>query len=248
MKYKGLLALVGGLLIIGSLCLAEPLLVPSPEEYTLEYAVNFQKTANTTLAPVYAPLAQQITEDFKLHDKRGIGVDLGSGPGNLIVELCKVTQNMHWVNADINPFFFPIFYKAAEEAEFGHRVSAIFADSQALPFRDNYADIVVSRGSFHFWDDEEKAFGEIYRVLKPEGTAFIGRGFSRNMPVEIAKAVRSRQGKGKGGMPKYSVSDTADELKGIMESLNIEDYRIHTPTPPDSDGVNYGIWLEFHKK
>jgi len=230
----------------GQFCLAEPLLVPSPETHTRDYAVKFTKTANTVLAPVYAPLAEQIVSEFQLAEKAGIGIDLGSGSGNLIIELCRRTQGMHWVNADINPNFFPIFLKAGEEAGFGNRVSAIFADAQALPFRDNYADVIVSRGSFHFWEDKKMAFSEIYRVLKPGGVAFIGRGFSKNLPVEVARKVRKKQQKG-GGKPKYDVKKTADELQAIMEALSIKNFSIRIPVPPGDSKVNYGVWAEFHK-
>jgi len=158
-------------LVFSNTSLAEPLLAPDPETFTRDYADKFIKTANGALSPVYAPLAEQIVTEFRLADKQGIGIDLGSGPGNLILELCKRTQHMHWVNADINPYFFPYFFKTASETGFSHRISAIFADAQALPFRDDYAKIIVSRGSFHFWEDKKLAFSEIYRVLKPGGVA-----------------------------------------------------------------------------
>ena len=108
----------------------------------------------------------------------GIGIDLGAGPGELTMELCARTD-FHWINADINPHFFPYFIQEAEKRGLNGRVSAIFADAHNLPFRDNYADVIVSRGSFHFWENKEQAFSEIYRVLKPGGVAYIGRGFAR---------------------------------------------------------------------
>lgn len=150
---------------------------------------------------------------------------------------------MHWINADINPHFFPLFFKAAEDAKVENRISAVFADAQALPFRDNYADIIVSRGSFHLWKDKLQAFSEIYRVIKPGGIAFIGQGFSENLPVDIAKKVRAKQG----GGPRYDIAKTAAEMREIMKVLGIKEYRIRFPKPPGSEGVNYGIWLEFHK-
>lgn len=153
----------------------------------LEDTLSFWRVANTRLLPVYAPLAEQITADYNLKEKDGIGIDLGSGPGSLIIELCKQTGQMQWINADINADYFPLFLKEAEEAGFKHRVNAVFADAQKLPFDDNYAEIVVSRGSFHFWKNKQSAFSEIYRVLKPGGVAFIGRGFSENLPVDVAR-------------------------------------------------------------
>ena len=142
------------LFFCGGCCFGgKPLLSPSDEKYTEQSALRMIKASREVLAPVYAPLAEQIVADFNLDKKTGIGIDLGSGPGTLIVELCKRTR-LRWINADINPHFFSYFYKEAEKCGFGHRVSAIFADAHALPFRDNYADIIVSRGSFHSWKDK----------------------------------------------------------------------------------------------
>jgi hypothetical protein len=45
----------------------------------------------------------------------------------------------------------------------------------------------LAGGSFSFWHDKRSAFSEIYRVLKPVAVAYIGRGFSRNLPVVTAK-------------------------------------------------------------
>ena len=203
-------------------------------------ALSMIRASEGRLAPVYAPLAEQIATDFDLEQKEGIGIDLGSGPGTLILGLCERTQ-LHWINADVNPYFFPYFFKRAAQSGFGGRVSAVFADACQLPFRNNYADIIVSRGSFHFWQDLTQAFSEIYRVLKPGGVAYIGRGFSRTLPAETAREIRT------GGRLKYDVDKTANNLCRIMDVLNIAEYRIHRPKPPGAEDVNYGVWIEFHK-
>lgn len=207
---------------------------------------DFTLISSTILQPVYGPLAEQIVDDFDLADMKGVGIDLGSGPGDLIIELCKRTKYLHWVNADINPGYFPGFIRKAKKAGFENRVSAMYADAVKLPFRDDYADILVSRGSFHLWKNQTEAFREIYRILKPGGTAFVGRGFSRNLPVETALKIRLGQRKRGSGL-KYDVHDTAEKLESIMESLAISDYHLHLPKPPGGEEINYGIWLEFHK-
>ena len=214
----------------------------SGEKYTKQNSLGMIKASRMGLAPVYAPLAEQIVSDFDLSEREGIGIDLGSGPGTLIVELCKRTK-MHWINADINPNFFTSFYKLAEENGVGQQISAIYADAHSLPFKDNYADIIVSRGSYHFWEDKVQAFSEIYRVLKPGATAYIGRGFSRNFPVETAKKIRSKQGK----KMKYNLDEKVKEFDNIMKKLGIKNYHIEVPKPPGGENVNYGIWIEFHK-
>lgn len=211
--------------------------------HTREDALRMIQASEGRLAPVYGPLAQQLVEDLRLDEKAGIGIDLGSGPGTLILELCQRTQ-MHWINADINPHFFPYFLLKAEERGGGGRVSAIQADAQALPFRDDYADVIVSRGSFWLWRDKVKAFEEIRRVLKPGGVAYIGRGLSENLPLGVAKTLRGGRGEG----PEYDVAATAEELHAIMRTLRIKDYRILRPKLGNEAGVNYGVWVEFRKK
>ena len=215
----------------------------APKEYTREEALRMIRSSEERLSPVYGPLAQQLVDDLGLDGRTGIGIDLGSGPGTLIIELCKRTK-MHWINADINPHFFPYFLHQAEEHGHGGRVSAVQADAQALPFRDDYADVIVSRGSFWLWDDQVAAFREIRRVLKPGGVAYIGRGFSANLPLEVAKAVRGGRGEG----PQYDVAATARELQAIMKSLGIRDYRVIRPRQDNEAGVNYGVWVEFRKR
>jgi len=200
------------------------------------------RTSRNTLAPVYAPLAEQLVADLNLREKEGVGIDIGSGPGTLIVELCERTR-LHWVNADINPDFFPHFFELASNRGFTGRVSAMFADVHDLPFHDNYADVIVSRGSFPFWENKTRGFREIYRVLKPGAVAYVGRGFSRNLPVKTAGAIRAKQGK----KMKYDRAEKVEELRQIMETLGIKTFRIHAPSPPGSENVNYGVWIEFHK-
>ncbi|MCD6304524.1 MAG: class I SAM-dependent methyltransferase [Planctomycetes bacterium] len=200
------------------------------------------RASRTTLAPVYGPLAEQIVRDYKLAGRDGIGIDVGSGPGSLIIELCKRTR-MHWINADINPYFFPYFFRQAAAAGLAGRISAILADATDLPFRSDYADVIVSRGSYQFWPDKKKGFAEIYRVLKPGGVAYVGRGLPRKMPLQAARRLRKAQ---KGG-PKYDRRAEAASLRRIMTELGIRDFRIDLPNPPGGADVNYGIWVEFHK-
>ena len=231
---------------VGSITLpvvAQPLYAPDHEQFTQEAAERMRGAREGVLAPVYAPLAEQIVADYGLDAlEKGIGVDLGAGPGALIFELVART-NLHWVNAEINPHYFAKFFADAEAKGIGHRVSAIFADGQALPFRDNYADVLVSRGTYHFIEDRTRAFGEIYRVLKPGGVAYVGRGFARDMSVEIARDIREQQGRSM----VYDREEAARELETIMDELGIDTFSIEIPVPEQDESLNYGIWIEIRK-
>ncbi len=216
---------------------------PPPAERDLRRsAEGMIRASEGALAPVYAPLAEQIVQDFDLAGREGVGIDLGSGPGTLIVELCRRTK-LHWINADINPHFFGYFLGLAERRGVAHRVSAVFADAQELPFRDDYADVIVSRGSYHFWADRKKGFAEIHRVLKPGGVAYVGRGFPASLPAATARAIRARQGRRR----RYDAEKEAASLRTMLKELGIRGFRVHVPRPPGAEDVSYGVWVEFHK-
>ena len=216
-----------------------PLTVPSSDVHTQSQADRFDRQAKETLAPVYPYLAEYIVERYQLGERPGIGIDLGSGPGDVIVELARRTEAMYWIDADINPHCFESFFRDVGEAGLSHRVGALFADAQLLPFRDGYADIIVSRGSFQFWGDTARGFAEVLRVLKPGGNAFIGRGLTPNTPVDVARAVREKQN----GGPKYDVDETEALLRKLMSDLDVESFEIIRPRPETE--VNYGIWVAF---
>ncbi len=228
-----------GAVVFAAGCATPPSPPVSKEQRSADRMIQ---TSESTLAPVYAPLADYLAEELKLGGQTGVGIDLGSGPGTLIVELCQRTR-MHWINADINPAFFAYFYRLAEAHGVADRVSAVYADAQALPFRDEYADVIVSRGCYHFWPDRAAGFHEVYRVLKPGGVAYIGRGFPPNLPVATAKAIRDQQK----GMWTYDPVAEGKELADLLHSFGAQEVKVEVPQPPGSEGVSYGVWVEFRK-
>jgi SAM-dependent methyltransferase len=248
-KSNGFALILTGIVAVATGCVntrsaySGALTTPDDEKYNAKSAEFLHKAVKGPLAPVYPMLAEQIVHEYTLKDKKGIGVDIGGGTGSLVVELCKRTPRMYWINADINPHHFAYFYRDLADNRLEHRGGAVFADVHALPFRTDYADVIVSRGTFQFWDNKEVAFREILRVLKPGGTAFIGRGLPDAMPAHQAIEVRRKHGHG----PSYDIAETAEELENAMKSIGIKDYRIRIHKNPDTPEINYGIWVEFSK-
>ncbi len=203
-------------------------------------AASMNKAATQVLAPVYPYLARYIVDTFSLQNKRGVGIDIGGGPGNLVSELCRHTSKMYWISSDINPWYSAHVNQKAQNNNCSNRVGFIKADATNLPFKDNFADVIVSRASFHFWDDMKAGFSEIKRVLKPGGKAIVGRGLPPNMPIETARSIRKKQDRRITG---YNPNNFANQLKKIMGELNINTYEIIIPKT-DVD-VQYGIWIIF---
>jgi len=124
-------------LIFSFIARADIVKVPNPEKFKKESTEKPRDTGPSRLAPVYAPLAEWLVARYNLADKSGIGVDIGGGSGSLVIELCKRSPKMHWINLDINPSVFPDFFRKAQEAGVGGQVSAIFSDAQWMALRDD---------------------------------------------------------------------------------------------------------------
>ncbi len=103
----------------------------------------------------------------------GICIDIGCGPGHLEVELAKRSK-FKIIGLDIDEGAKPLFEKRIREAGLEDRVSFVVGDAQKMPFPDNYADVIVSRGTLVFIPDIGKCLREVQRVLKPTGVAFLG--------------------------------------------------------------------------
>jgi ubiquinone/menaquinone biosynthesis C-methylase UbiE len=192
---------------------------------------------------VYERLAEYLVNRFNLASMKGIGIDLGSGPGDLIICLAKKTENLYLLNADIDTWYAQPFAEKILENGLAYRTGFIFADACSLPFKSNYADLIVSRGSYQFWADLEKGLAEIFRVLRHGGIAFIGRGVA---PTMLEDEVKSLSAKGLIGGPKYDPDKDAERFRELVKKLNITESEIirHKPENPS---LNYGVWLYFRK-
>ena len=105
--------------------------------------------------------------------REGICIDIGCGTGNLDVELAN-RSNFTIIGLDIDPDMKPLFEKRIREADLQDRARFVVGDAQQLPFEDDYADVIVSRGTLTFIPDIGKCLREVDRVLKPTGVAFLG--------------------------------------------------------------------------
>jgi ubiquinone/menaquinone biosynthesis C-methylase UbiE len=105
--------------------------------------------------------------------QEGICIDIGCGTGPLAVELARRSK-LSIVGLDIDADMKPLFEKTVRDAGFADRARFVEGDAQQLPFPDNYADIIVSRGTLTFIPDIGKCLKEVARVLKPTGVAFLG--------------------------------------------------------------------------
>ena len=136
----------------------------------------FYTVAHEVFAPVYPATAKQLVEDYGI--TKGVCVDIGGADGCLAVELAKITELTVYV-LDLSPAAVRLCNLAADEAGLTGRVRGVEGDAQNLPFKDGFADLVVSRNSLFEWPDMMAGLKEAARILKPGGVAYLGGGFSR---------------------------------------------------------------------
>jgi ubiquinone/menaquinone biosynthesis C-methylase UbiE len=147
---------------------------------------QMDRIARLAFAPVYPYLAQKIKEKFGINE--GICLDLGSGPGSLAIAMARITD-LDVIALDIQPEMIKIAQKNIVEAGLSHRIRTLNADVGSIPLDDNYADLIISRGSLFFWEDRVTTFGEIYRILKPGGVAYCGGGMgNKQIKAQVSEA------------------------------------------------------------
>jgi len=121
--------------------------------------------------------------------RSGLCVDLGGGPGMLGVCVAEASE-LQVVIVDPLAECVELARENITEHGLPHRVAAQVGRAEALPLADGTVDLVVSRGSIYFWENQRQGLQDIFRVLRPGGWAFVGGGFGSNaLRAEIFAAM-----------------------------------------------------------
>lgn len=201
-------------------------------------AMEMDTISKTVFAKVYPLIARQILVDHKIC--AGTCIDLGSGPGTLSICLAQITD-LQIFALDQSRHSHAIATANIREQGLEKRITPVTSDICDLPFGDNYADLMVSRGSIFFWQDLKGAFNEIYRVLKPGGKTHIGGGFgSKELKVSIFEQM-AKKGDSFARQSKDRMSpETLDRIKTALDNSHASRYTIS-----HSGG---GFWIHITKE
>lgn len=100
-------------------------------------------------------------------------LDVGSGGGETIYKMAAQTPNGKVIGIDISAEAVKSSLERNEKWVDQKRVEMIQADVASLPFEDENFDKITAIQTHIYWEEIEKSFSEIYRVLKPDGTLLI---------------------------------------------------------------------------
>ncbi len=208
-----------------------------PAEYSkmdLKKAKDFDKKVRENFMPAIRSTVSQIIEDYG--DLEGVCVDVGAGTAIFAIELCKGTKLKIYALEKEKAIYEVACMNIEEEGLMG-RITPVLGDANDLPFDDEFADFIISRGAYHCWDDKVQVFKEIYRVLKKGGIAFVGGGFGRYVTDEDLKRMKTLRDRSLGEAAVAYAS--LERLEDVLRKANISNYCII----PDKAG----FWAEVRK-
>ena len=147
-------------------------------------------------------------------------VDLGSGAGNDCFVARAITgESGKVIGIDFTDV---MIEKARENAEkLGlNNVEFRQGDIEKIPMTANKADVVISNCVLNLVPDKQKAFCEIYRILKPGGHFSISDVvLSGELPIEIQKAAEMYAGCVSGAIQK-------EDYLGLIKKTGFENISV----------------------
>jgi ubiquinone/menaquinone biosynthesis C-methylase UbiE len=199
-------------------------------------AKEYATIANEVFAPIYPVIARKMIEYCGVTS--GCCIDIGSGAGNLSLALAEVTA-LEIYAMDFSEEIHKMSMENIKGRGLAGRIIPVVGDVHRMPFPDEFASLVVSRGSMRFWRNKPAAFREMKRILKPGGKGFVGGGMGSGELAEAISREMIRRGADWQNKPRKSRKSDITQWKGIMGKAGFQKYEIISD---DS-----GFWLYFEK-
>ncbi len=206
------------------------------------------------LPDYYKTVARDLIEFCSLSAGQ-VWVDLGAGPGGVALALLEARDDVTMVLIDPKADALRRALSAARERGVESRAVAVLGAAESLPLPDESVDVVVSRGSFYFWEDRAQGLREVFRVLRPGGRAMIGGGLGRDYPDwarrEFIRRKRESQHRdGPDAMQAFSEARSPDTFRRIAREAGLPSFEVngHGGLEADAQNTGIGIWLQFVKE
>jgi demethylmenaquinone methyltransferase/2-methoxy-6-polyprenyl-1,4-benzoquinol methylase len=104
--------------------------------------------------------------------KPQIVLDIATGTGDLAILMAK-TNAQKIIGLDISAGMLEVGKKKVAEKKLSNVIDLVLGDSEKIPFEDNYFDAITVGFGVRNFENLEKGFSEILRVLKPNGVFVI---------------------------------------------------------------------------
>ncbi|KNZ40307.1 class I SAM-dependent methyltransferase [Acetobacterium bakii] len=199
---------------------------------------SFENVVNNIFAPIYPVIAENIIKETGITS--GVCIDVGTGFGNLGLELAKLAPDIQAVLFDLSDEMLNEAQINCTRMRLADRVRIQQGNVEQLPFDDNMADLIISRGSIFFWEDQVKGINEIYRVLKPGGCAYIGGGFgNQELFLQVSEKMKEHDPEWQNDRKNRTGEKGYNHFENMMKQTDISHYEVSRKQA--------GLWIIFKK-
>ncbi len=194
---------------------------------------DYENIANNIIKKIYPYLITDLKNYYKQSLDNKIIVELGTGPGHILEELLK-EKFKYIYGIDIS---LEMLLRAKIRNNNNKRLQLINANVENIPLKEKSVDLIISRGSIFFWENFDKAFREIYRVLKEDGFLLIGGGYGISTPDNIVEEILNnfKNSISKNIKPKIDIDKTIEIMRKIGGKTEV----IAKP--------KHGFWIAWKK-
>jgi ubiquinone/menaquinone biosynthesis C-methylase UbiE len=215
--------------------------VPEPEimDDSGEVAAYSSAAAQTFLNQIdetFVEHAVRLLRGRTLHAERRSALDIGCGPGQIVLKLARRLQGWRFAGVDRSPNMVRTALAARDAvaqrlgSDFTSRVQFLDGDGCSLPFADGSVDLVLCNSVLHHLHDPAKLLAEIARVATPKA-AILLRDLQR--PSRSAYPLHVRwYGRHYSGLmyklycDSVRASYTQEELKDLLRASPLRDARV----------------------
>jgi SAM-dependent methyltransferase len=163
-------------------------------------------------------------------------LEVGSGTGALALKIASRVHSVHGIDAAAG-----MVQLAKERAAVRERTNVTFEEVALLDYRPRATfDVVLSNSAMHWILPADRAYGHLFRLLRPGGRLAVhqgGRGTYRGLhefTVRLIEALHLEQFFSQFTYPAYY--PTRDDLSELLTSIGFADVDVD---PYESDGLNY---------
>ena len=158
----------------------EPEAMDSPEE-AIDYDAMDHSAVNSRF----------VADFLAVHGRCRGGeiLDVGTGPGRIPIELCRVDLLAIVRGVDLAPTMLRLAAGNVAEAGLSDRIGLELVDAKSLPYPDGEFEAVLSNTIIHHIPDPAPALAEMTRILAPGGTLMVRDLARPDYANDVAKLV-----------------------------------------------------------
>ncbi|MBF2515488.1 class I SAM-dependent methyltransferase [Listeria marthii] len=165
-RKKITLIILGGILGM-SFILYKPLI-----DYLSEQAANprgiIGEITTKIWSSYFTDLSKWTISNTEMNEPTNV-LDIGYGGGSNVKNLVELNKNLTIYGVDISKESYKTATNLNKKAVNTGKVKLSIQDVAAMSYQDEFFDIVYAIQTHMYWDNPQKGFKEIYRVMSKEG-------------------------------------------------------------------------------